>query len=68
VEISKNLVTLVDVAIPVNKRILERNRTEKITKYQDLMIELECLWKKQTRIFPVVIEVLGAISGHINVS
>ena len=39
---SKNMVTLVDVSIPADKRILEKER-KKITKYQDLRIELEHL-------------------------
>ena len=39
---------------------------EKITKYQDLRIELEHLWNKKTRIIPVVIGALGAISNHFH--
>ena len=64
VEKSENLVTLVDVAIPANKRIVEKEQ-EKITKYQDLRIESECLWNK-TRIFPVVIRALGTISEYFH--
>jgi len=65
VEKSENLVTLVDVAIPANKRIVEKEQ-EKITKYQDLRIELERLWNKKTRIIPVVIGALGAISEYFH--
>jgi len=67
VEKSKNLVTLVDVAIPADKRIVEKEQ-EKITKYQDLRIELEHLWNKKTRIIPVVIGALGAISSQVLVA
>jgi len=42
VEKHNNLVTLVDVAIPADKRILEKEQ-EKIMKYQYLRIELEHL-------------------------
>ena len=64
VEITKNLVTLVDVAIPADKRIPEKEQ-EKITKYLDLRIELEHLWNKKTRTIPVVIGALGAMSNHL---
>jgi len=49
VERHKNLVTLVDVAISADKRILEKEQ-EKIMKYQDLRIELEHLWNKLKKI------------------
>ena len=61
----KNLVTLVDVAIPADKRISEKEQ-EKITKYQNLRIELEHLWNKKTRIVPVVVGALGAVSNHFH--
>jgi len=51
VEKHKDLVTLVDVAIPADRRILEK----KITKYQDLRIKLEHLWNKKTNLW----------SGHL---
>ena len=54
-----------DVSIPVDKRILEKEQ-EKITKYQDLRIELEHLWHKKTRIIPVVIGALGAVSSRFH--
>ena len=54
-----SLVKLVDVSIPADKRILDEEQ-EKITKYQDLSIELKHLWNKKTRIIPVVIEALGS--------
>ena len=65
VEKHAGLVRLVDVSIPADKRILDKEQ-EKITKYQDLRIELEHLWNKKTRIIPVVIGALGAISNHFH--
>ena len=55
------LITLVDVSIPADKRVTDKE-DEKISKYKDLRIELERLWKMKTRIIPVVIGALGAIS------
>ena len=51
--------------IPADKRILDRSM-EKITKYQDLRIELKHLRNKKTRIIPVVIGALGTISEHFH--
>ena len=55
------LITLVDISVPADKRIVEKE-DEKVSKYQDLRIELERLWKMKSRIIPVVIGALGAIS------
>ena len=60
VDKAKNLVTLVDVSIPADTWVIEKE-DEKISKYQNLRIELKHLWKKKTRIIPVVI---GAVSGR----
>ena len=48
------------MAIPGDSRI-EEKELEKISKYQDLKIEIETLWEKQAIVVPVVIESLGAI-------
>ena len=55
------LITLVDVSIPADKRVVDKEE-EKISKYKDLRIELERLWKMKTRIIPVIIGALGVIS------
>ena len=46
--------------IPGNGRI-EEKELEKISKYQDLKIEIERLWEKQATVVPLVIGSLGAI-------
>lgn len=63
VTIDKSLATtsLVYVSIPADKNILAKE-DEKLTKYQDLRIELERLWQKCTRMVSVVIGALGAVS------
>ena len=60
-----SLIELVDVSIPADKRILDKEQ-EKITKYQDLRIEVEHLGNKKTRIIPVAIGALGALSDYFH--
>ena len=40
-------------------------KVEKITKYQDLKVEVEKLWKKKATVVLVVIGALGAIPREI---
>ena len=56
----KKQVWLIDVAIPGNMRI-NHKEVEKITKYQDLKVEVERFLEKTTTVVPVVIGALGAI-------
>ena len=67
--VEKKQVWLVDVAIPGDSRI-QQKEVEKITKYQDLKIEVERLWERKATVVPVVIGALGAIprdlTKHLN--
>ena len=58
--VKKKLVWIVDVAIPGDTRI-EEKEFEKISKYKDLQIEIERLWRKKAKVVPIVIGALGAI-------
>ena len=58
--VEKKQVWIIDVAIPGDGRI-EEKELEKISKYQDLKIEIERLWEKQATVVPVVIGSLGTI-------
>ena len=58
--VEKKRVWIIDVAIPGDGR-REEKEMEKICKYQDLKIEIERLWEKQTTVVPGVIGLLGAI-------
>ena len=58
--VKKKQVWLIDVAIPGDGRINQRE-VEKISKYQDLKVEVERLWEKKATVVPVVIEALGVI-------
>ena len=67
--LKKKQVWLVDVAISGDSRI-QQKEVEKITKYQDLKIEIERLWERKAMVVPVVIGALGAIprdlTKHLN--
>ena len=58
-----------DVAIPGDNRI-QQKEVEKITKYQDLKIGVERLWKRKATVVLVVVGALGAIprdlTKHLN--
>ena len=58
------LITLVDISLPADKRIVEKE-DEKVSKYQDLRIDLERLWKIKSRIVPVVI---GNFQSDLSIS
>ena len=58
--VEKKRVWIIDVAMPGDGRI-EEKELEKISKYQDLKIQIERLWEKQATVVPVVIGSLGAI-------
>ena len=62
--VEKKQVWIIDVAIPGDSRI-EEKELEKISKYQDLKIEIEILWEKQATVVPVVIGSLGAIQRDL---
>ena len=56
--------TIIDVAVPSDANIKDKE-TEKITKYQDLKIELQRMWNVKARVVPVVVGALGATSPGI---
>jgi len=60
-----SLTVLIHVSIPAEK-IISASEEEKITKYQDLRIELERLWKTKTKIVPIVVRALGSISKRLD--
>lgn len=63
---TKNEVKIIDVAIPGDSRIREKE-TEKLDKYHDLKIELQRIWKTKVTIIPIVIGALGAFSKKANI-
>lgn len=67
--VEKKQVWLIDVAIPGDARI-EDKTLEKITKYQDLRIEVQRLMERKAKVVPIIIGALGAIpkdlEEHLN--
>ena len=65
VEKKKNVVSLIDVAVPWDSRVATKEQ-EKINKYQDLKIELKRIWhKEKVEVIPIVIGALGAIPKNL---
>jgi len=57
----KRTCILIDVAIPGDRNVI-KNEAEKILKYKDLTIEIQCMWNVKTRAIPVIIGATGTIS------
>uniref|UniRef100_A0A803T202 Reverse transcriptase domain-containing protein n=1 Tax=Anolis carolinensis TaxID=28377 RepID=A0A803T202_ANOCA len=63
--VEKNKVWIIDVAIPGDSRIDEKQQ-EKLSRYQDLKIELQRLWQKPVQVVPVVMGTLGAVPKDLS--
>ena len=57
---------LLDVAISGDKSVIKKE-AEKILKYKDLKIEIQCMWNVKTRVIPVIIGVTGTISKSFTI-
>ena len=57
-------VFLIDVAIPWDTRVNEKER-EKVDKYHDLKLELERLWEMPVEIVPIILGALGTIPSSL---
>ena len=55
---------LIDVAIPGDRNVIKKE-TEKILKYQDLMIEIQRMWNVKAKVIPVIIWATGTISNSV---
>jgi len=42
-----------------------KKETEKILKFKDLTIEIQCLWNVKIKVIPVMIEATGTISKSL---
>ena len=52
---------LIDVAVPADKNVTIKE-FEKRSKYKDLEIEIQRMWKMETEVLPVVIGALGVVT------
>ena len=52
---------LIDGAISGDRNVIKK-KAEKILKYKDLTIEIQCVWKIKARVIPVIIGATGTIS------
>jgi hypothetical protein len=59
---SKKKAIIIDIAIPNDVNIKSKEH-EKITKYQPLAEELSRIWKVKTKVIPVVVGALGALTS-----
>ena len=52
---------LIDVAISGDRNVIKKD-AEKILKYKDLTIEIQCMWNVKTKVIPVIIGATGTVS------
>jgi len=52
---------LIDVAISGDRNVIKKE-AEKILKYKDLTIEIQCMWNVKARVIPVITGATGTIS------
>jgi hypothetical protein len=52
---------LIDVANSGDRNVIKKE-AEKILKYKDLTIEIQCTWNVKTKVIPVIIGATGTIS------
>jgi len=52
---------LIDVAISGDRNVI-KTEAQKIVKYEDLTIEIQCMWNVKTKVIPVITRATGTIS------
>jgi len=57
----KGTCTLIDVAISGDRNVIKKE-AEKILKYKDFTIEIQCMWNVKIKVIPVIIGATGTIS------
>jgi len=51
----------IDVAISGDRNVIKKE-AEKILKYKDLIIEIQCMWNVKTKVIPVITGATGTFS------
>jgi len=57
----KGTCMLVDIAISGDRNVIKKE-TEKILKYEDLIMEIQRMWNVKTIVIPVIVGVTGTVS------
>lgn len=58
--------TIIDIAVPADKRIGERE-SEKVEKYQDIKREIARMWNMRTvQVVPIVVGSLGSVTKNLD--
>ena len=57
----KGTCMLIDTAISGDRNVIKKE-AEKVLKYKDLTIEIQCMWNVKTKVIPVIIGETGTIS------
>jgi hypothetical protein len=60
-DIEKGTCMLIDIAIPGDRNVIKKE-AEKILKYKDLIIKIQCMWHVKTQVMPVILGATGTIS------
>ena len=55
---------LIDVAIPGDRNVIKKE-AEKISKYEDLIIEFQRMWNVKAKLIPVIIRATGTLSRSL---
>jgi len=61
--IKKGNVRLTDVSISVDRNVFKKE-AEKILKYENLIIEIQCRWNVQAKVIPVIKGQLEPSQNH----
>jgi len=55
---------LIDLTISGDRNVIKRE-AEKILKYKDLTIEIQCMWNVKTKVIREIIGATGTISKYV---
>jgi hypothetical protein len=58
------ITVFIDVAILEDRNVIKKE-AEKILKYKDLTMEIQCMWNIKTKVIPVIIGATGTISKSL---
>ena len=56
------MMMMIIIIIIIMKTIVIKKGADKIVKYKDLTIEIQCMWNVKTKMIPIITEATGTIS------